>query len=170
MPDAGCPTGPTSVPGSEFRVSLVRPGSRRGHRPRATDYCLLPTAQVPGTLCGVRSLSPEARPVRCANWSERDGIAVVVREQPTITSLQSLKDWVRWAWHPKRIRFDEVGSFVWRRLDGSGTLVEITNAARVEFPDQNDAIAQRVAEFVAALCVLGVVQPGGPTISDDAGE
>ena len=71
--------------------------------------------------------------------------------------MQSLKDWVHWAWHPKRIRLDELGSSIWRRLDGRATLEEIADAAQHDFPDQMGAISERVAEFIAALRTLGLV-------------
>jgi hypothetical protein len=71
--------------------------------------------------------------------------------------VRSLKEWVHWAWHPKRIRLDELGSSIWRRLDGRATLGEIADAARHEFPDQQGAISERVAEFIGALRALGLV-------------
>jgi len=105
----------------------------------------------------VDPVTSDLRVVRAAPWSEQNGRVVVVREQPRVRGLDCLKRWVHWAWHPKRIRLDELGSSIWRRLDGRATLREIADAARDEFPDRQDAIAEGVAEFVAALGALGLV-------------
>lgn len=110
-----------------------------------------------GTLRPVESVTPDLRVVRNASWSEQNGRVIVERVQPAIRDVQSLKDWVHWAWHPKRIRLDELGSSIWRRLDGRATLEEIADAARHEFPDRKGAISERVAEFIAALRALGLV-------------
>lgn len=110
------------------------------------------------------TVTPDLRVVRSAEWSERDGKVVVARKQPTIRDLQSIRHWVHWAWHPKRIRLDELGSSIWRRFDGRATLQEISDAARDEFPEKQDAVVEGVAEFVAALKALGLVSfdhPGG---------
>jgi len=110
----------------------------------------------------VDPVTPDLRVVRAAPWSERNGRVVVVREQPEVHDLDGLKSWVHWAWHPKRIRLDELGSFVWHRLEGHATLQEIADVARDEFPDKQDAIMEGVAEFVAALCALGLVSVDRP--------
>ncbi len=85
-----------------------------------------------------------------------------MREQPSARGLEGLRSWVHWAWHPKRIRLDELGSFVWHRLGGHATLQEISDVAREEFPDRQDAIVEGVAEFIAALWVLGLVSVDRP--------
>jgi hypothetical protein len=97
-----------------------------------------------------------AMPRRSAPWREEDGRVVVAREQPAIRGFSSLRAWVSWAWRPKKIRLDELGSFVWRRLDGATSLDAIIAEFRGEFPDGSEEIEGRLGDFVAALCKLGL--------------
>ena len=101
-------------------------------------------------------------PRRQAHWRDDDGRVVVAREQPTVRGFSSLQAWVRWAWQPKKIRFDELGSFVWRRLDGATSLAAIIAEFRGEYPDRSEEIEGRLIDFVAALGKLGLVSLENP--------
>jgi hypothetical protein len=105
-----------------------------------------------------------ATPRRCARWREEDGRVLVLRDQPAVRGPNNLKAWIRWAWQPKKIRLDELGGFVWRRLDGATPLAEIVAEFREEFQDRSDDIEGRLIDFVAALAKLGLVDPS-PTES-----
>jgi hypothetical protein len=101
-------------------------------------------------------------PRRGAPWRDDDGRIVVAREQPAVRGLEGLRNWVRWAWQPKKIRLDGLGSFVWHRLDGATRLATIIEEFRGEYPDRSSEIEQRMCEFVAALAKLGMVSLEGP--------
>ena len=59
--------------------------------------------------------------------------------------------------HPK-IRFDDLGSFVWLRLDGGETLAEIAAETIEVFPDRAEGMEQRLALFVTALHHQGLIE------------
>lgn len=103
------------------------------------------------------SVGPDSIPRRGAPWREDNGRIVVAREQPVVRGLGALRDWVRWAWQPKKIRLDALGSFVWHRLDGATSLATIIEEFRNEFPDSSSEIEPRMCDFVAALAKLGMV-------------
>jgi hypothetical protein len=96
--------------------------------------------------------------IRSAPWSERNGRVVVEREQPRVRDLGSLRRWVRWAWLPKRVKLDELGSAVWRRLDGRATVAAVADSLRAEFPDCSEALDARLGDFVGGLGALGLVR------------
>ena len=83
---------------------------------------------------------------------------IVSRDPPNVSGIQDLMGWVHWAWHPKRIRLDDLGSFVWQRCDGRATLGGLADAVRAEFPDPGEDIEGRVRDFVAALGTLGLLR------------
>jgi len=59
--------------------------------------------------------------------------------------------------HPK-IRLDDLGSFVWQRLDGGETLAEIAAETIKVFPDRAEGMEQRLALFVTALHHQGLIE------------
>ncbi len=62
----------------------------------------------------------ELEPVRCVPWQENvDGRVVIDRPRPPVNGIRSLFERANWFMSPRRVRLDEVGSFAWRRLDGS---------------------------------------------------
>ena len=57
-----------------------------------------------------------------------------------------------------RIDLDEVGSFLWRRMDGSRTVGDLAQALRAEFGDRAEPLYERLAAFLQCLrnnrCIL----------------
>lgn len=91
------------------------------------------------------------RPVRLAEWSERDGVVVIECPKPQGPWYRELAAWLSWWTGPQRIRLDEVGSECWRRFDDKGTLEEITGAIAESRPDDQEALETRISMFLRVL-------------------
>jgi hypothetical protein len=103
-------------------------------------------------------LSLSATPCRCAEWYERNGRVVVQRVRPAAPRLIArLREWIRYVLMPGRLRLDETGSRVWRRLDGQTSLAEIVDEVRAERGDGGEDLERRVELFVRALVGQGLV-------------
>jgi hypothetical protein len=98
-------------------------------------------------------------PRRLAEWQVDDGGRVVVeRPKPGTTGVRGMVDHLRWLMSHPRIRFDELGSFVWQRLEGGETLAEIATATVEAFPDRGEGVEQRLALFATALQHQGLIE------------
>lgn len=64
-------------------------------------------------------------PRRLAEWEEHDGLVVVVRPRPTTRGLAGLRDHLHYLTAPGRVRLDEVGSAIWRGMDGTATIADL---------------------------------------------
>jgi len=60
------------------------------------------------------------------------------------------KPWVR-------VHLDDLGTWIWQRLDGERTLAELCEELRAEFPDQ-DKSEQRLLMFVRQLVGTGLMR------------
>jgi len=91
-------------------------------------------------------------PHRLGSWrADGERRVVVERPKPCSRGLRAVFDNLRWLMSHPRIRLDELGSFVWSRLDGHATLAEIATETSEAFPDRTDGMEQRLALFAAAL-------------------
>jgi hypothetical protein len=100
----------------------------------------------------------ELTPVRRALWLEReDGRVVIDRPRPTIDSLGGLFRCAGWLLSPRRIRLDEIGSFAWRRLDGSTKVRSLAGAVRDAFPDSCDQLEERLGAHLRAMRRLRLI-------------
>lgn len=98
-------------------------------------------------------------PRRLAEWrAAEDGRVVAERPRPTTKGLRGAWDHLRWLMSHPRIRFDELGSSVWDRIDGSVTVAEISSGMAERFPDRAEQMDERVALFVTALQVQGLIE------------
>ncbi len=60
------------------------------------------------------------------------------------------KPWVR-------VHLDDLGTWVWQRLDGERTIADLSEELRVDFPDQ-DKPERRLLMFVRQLVGTGLMQ------------
>lgn len=97
-------------------------------------------------------------PVRCAQWSERDGRVVLERPRPVTSGLRGLRDRLSYWMATPRIRLDELGSQVWRRIDGVATVSHIANELRSGLPDNGEQIEERLVLFLRMLANQGAVE------------
>ena len=98
-------------------------------------------------------------PHRLAEWrADGDGRVVAERPKPRTRGLRGAWDHLRWLMSHPRIRFDELGSFVWHRLDGGTTLADIAEVTSGAFPDRAEGMEQRLALFVTALHHQGLIE------------
>jgi hypothetical protein len=93
----------------------------------------------------------EIAPTRCAEWEEADDRVIVIRPRPTSTGARLLLDRFLFELSAKRIRLDEIGSFVWRHLDGAHTVGDIATLLREEFGEQVDPAEERLAKLIWAF-------------------
>ena len=90
-------------------------------------------------------------PVRAAEWSETDGRIVIERPRPTERGLRRLFGWLSYYSAARRLRLDDLGAFVWDRIDGATTLGAIAEFLRDEFGESVGTAEERVIVFVKML-------------------
>jgi hypothetical protein len=90
-------------------------------------------------------------PVRCMGWEEEDGRVVVVRTRPADRGWRGLVR--RFAYHTsvRRVRLDEIGSFAWKRFDGSVTVAQVAAEMRAEFGERIEPAEERLGTFVRLM-------------------
>lgn len=91
------------------------------------------------------------RPVRLAEWSERDGVVVVECPKPLGPWYKEIAAWLGWLTAPQRVVLDDIGSDCWRRFDGAATLEQITAAVAATLPDDHENLDHRVTLFLRVL-------------------
>lgn len=91
-------------------------------------------------------------PRREAGWEEDAyGIVTLVRERPRVRSPRSFGRWVSFMMAPPRIRLDDVGSYVWLRMDGGTNVRGLVDLVRAEFGDRVEPIGQRLGQLIRVL-------------------
>ena len=101
----------------------------------------------------------ELAPARCVPWLEGgDGQVVIERPRPPIRGLRGLIATANWFLMPRRIRLDEVGSFAWRRLDGSTKVRALAGGIREAFPDSCDQLEERLGDYLKAMRRLRIIR------------
>jgi hypothetical protein len=105
-------------------------------------------------------------PIRLADWrADGSGRVVVERPKPRARGVTAILANLRWLMSHPRLRLDELGSFVWQRLEGGETLAEIAAATAAAFPDRAEGIEERLALFATALhhqALIELVVPSTP--------
>ncbi|HSF18403.1 MAG TPA: PqqD family protein [Vicinamibacteria bacterium] len=96
-------------------------------------------------------------PHRAAEWTERDGLVVLVRPRPAARSLTGLFDGLGYLLAPKRLRLDTLGSFCWRQIDGKRNPWEIAILVRHQFGGECEPAEERVGRFLRMLAREGLV-------------
>lgn len=98
-------------------------------------------------------------PHRLGAWqADGDARVVVERPKPETRGLRGAYDHLRWLMSHPKIRLDDLGSFVWRRMDSGETLKEIARATTDAFPDHAEGMDQRLALFATALHHQGLIE------------
>lgn len=98
-------------------------------------------------------------PHRLGHWqADGDGKVVVERPKPQTRGLRAVFDNLRWLMSHPKIRLDDLGSFVWQRLDCGETLDEIAVATTEAFPDRAEGMEERLALFATALHHQGLIE------------
>jgi hypothetical protein len=98
-------------------------------------------------------------PRRLADWrAGENGTVVVERPKPPTRGLRGTWDRLQWFIAHPRIRLDELGGEVWRRIDGEMTLAEIAAATTELFPDRAEQMDERIALFATALQHQGLIE------------
>ena len=98
-------------------------------------------------------------PHRLGQWrADGDGRVIVERPKPETRGLRGAFDSLRWLMSHPKIRLDDLGSFVWQRLDRGETLAEIAIATAEAHPDRAEGMGQRLALFVTALRHQGLIE------------
>jgi hypothetical protein len=98
-------------------------------------------------------------PHRLVEWqADGEGRVVVERCRPETRGIRGAWARLRWLMTYPKIRFDELGSFVWRRLDEGEDLAAIAVATAEAFPDRAEGIKERLALFATALQHQGLIE------------
>ncbi len=105
-----------------------------------------------GTTSGLDNVNLlEVSPARAAAWSEVDGRVVVERPRPRRSWLRAPLERLGVLLTAPRIRLDERGSFVWKRLDGARTVAELAAELRASFGESVEPAEERLGELVRQL-------------------
>jgi len=98
-------------------------------------------------------------PHRLGPWKADGDVRVVVeRPRPETRGLKGAFDHLRWLMSHPKIRLDELGTFVWNRMDSGETLAEIASVTSEAFPDCTESMEQRLALFATALHHQGLIE------------
>lgn len=89
-------------------------------------------------------------PVQIATWRDENGRAVVVRAPPPVRGMRGHLRHLFLAGGVKRLRLDELGTAVWRRLDGR-TVAEVAAALRAEFGARCEPAEERLRLYLDIL-------------------
>jgi len=76
---------------------------------------------------------------------------MIERPMPPVRGLRSLLARISALTGAKRLRLDERGSFLWRRIDGDRTAEELAEALREAFGEAVEPAGERVARFLYNL-------------------
>jgi hypothetical protein len=93
----------------------------------------------------------EQAPVRAARWEERGDRVVLIRPRPEVRGLRSALEWLACQLAPPRLRLDPIGSFAWRRLDGTASVARVAEAVRERFGDASEPTEERLGQLVRLL-------------------
>jgi hypothetical protein len=115
-------------------------------------------------LAGVNLL--ELAPVRIASWSVVEGRVVVERPKPARRGPWGWLEKLSWLTGVPRLRLDDTGGFVWRRLDGSTPVGELCAAMRREMGEACEPAEERVGVFLRMLRKEGLI--AYPGFDDEA--
>ncbi|NOZ79696.1 MAG: PqqD family protein [Acidobacteria bacterium] len=108
----------------------------------------------------------DLKPVRLADWEEKDNYVVLIRPAPASKGLRRALEAVTTWMSPHRVRLDEVGSTGWTLLDGTRTAGEIAATLRERFGESIEPAEERLGEFIRMLRFQGfVAYPGWDRIS-----
>ena len=105
------------------------------------------------TLEGINLL--DLKPVRLADWEEKEGRVVLIRPAPSSRGLRKLLDSVTGWMSPQKVRLDAVGSAGWRLLDGAHTTAEVAAVLREQFGEEIEPVEERLGEFIRMLRYQG---------------
>jgi Coenzyme PQQ synthesis protein D (PqqD) len=106
-------------------------------------------AQADDPLAAVNLLA--LAPRRAAEWEEAGDRAVVLRPPPGGRGWRRLGEWLSFQLSTRRIRLDEIASFVWKRLDGQTAVGQIAAEARATYGERVEPAEERVGQFVRLL-------------------
>jgi len=90
-------------------------------------------------------------PRRVAEWEEEDGRIIVLRPEPTSRGPRGLLDRFFHKMSASRIKLDEVGSFVWLRLDGERDVAQIAELLKAEFGEAVQPAEERLGYLIRLL-------------------
>jgi hypothetical protein len=90
-------------------------------------------------------------PVRVAKWEDLSDCVVVLRPRPKRRSIPPVWEWIRYLLSARRIRLDDIGSFVWDRLDGERKVVQVAHELREEFGPKVEPAEERVGRLIRML-------------------
>jgi Coenzyme PQQ synthesis protein D (PqqD) len=97
-------------------------------------------------------------PERVAEWEEAGDRVVLLRPPPKGRGLRFALDWVACHLSSRRIRLDEIGSFVWKGLDGATTVGALAEALERQFGERVTPVGERLGKMVRVLRKEGFVR------------
>jgi hypothetical protein len=97
-------------------------------------------------------------PVPRADWREVDGRVVLERPRPSRRGWPGVRERVTFLLSIRRVRLDEVGSFVWRQLDGARTAAQAAAALEAAMGEAVAPAGERVGLFLRRLADLAFVE------------
>lgn len=90
-------------------------------------------------------------PVRVAEWEEVDGRVVLARPTKWRSGVKGALDRFFYLLSARKIRLDDIGSFVWQQIDGEQTVAQIAEKLRAEFGERAEPAEGRLGHMVRVL-------------------
>ncbi len=92
----------------------------------------------------------ELHPRRQCEWVETDSrVTLVVPRLGRGALARALERWLRV--RPYQVHLDDLGTYVWRRCDGSTRVAEIASGLRDEFGERVEPAERRLVDFLQSL-------------------
>ena len=129
---------------AEWSEAVPAPESERG----ADSEPGAGAARETGGGTGDLPAAAAAPPLEAA---EAAGRVTLERPLPPVRGLRSLLARISALTGVKRVRLDEHGSYLWRRIDGERTVDELAEALSQEFGEAVEPAGERVALFLRSL-------------------
>ncbi len=89
-------------------------------------------------------------PKRLVEWTEENDVVVLQRPQLPKPWRTPFK-WFSAVQAPKRLRLDDIGTSIWKALDGRRTVGEVAGLLETEFGARVDPVEERLATMIRTL-------------------
>lgn len=96
-------------------------------------------------------------PVRIADWEEKSDRVVVIRPKPARRGFRGAMDWFLYLMSARKIKLDEIGTFVWLQLDGRQTVAQVARRIEQEYGDRVKPAGERLGYLVRVLRKEGLL-------------
>lgn len=95
-------------------------------------------------------------PVKNINYEEENGIIILL--VPKIAKKYEKLFFKKWLEKPNKIDLDEIGSFIWKNIDGQTSVTEIINLCQSELKEKIEPALDRIKLFLEQMNRNGFIK------------